>query len=370
MKAMSFERQWRAFLSRELRAGRIDRRHFFRLAGAAGIAPLLVGPTIVPTRADDDFVVALWGGTTAEAQQKFQVEPFGIDNGVSTAVDNSGPLPGRLRAMVEEDQVIWDVVDSNSYTSISLSSADLLEPIDYSVVDKSNIYPDGALDYGACWGWYSVVMAYDASRYVETTPNSWADFFNVEKFPGMRAIWKYGYAWEAALLADGVPPEELYPLDTERAIAKFLTIKDQSIYFNSIAEGHAMLRDGEVAMAATFASRAANAAEETDGRTSWSWNQGLMGAASWIVPKGAPWGTEMAMRFIDWTMEADVQIAVCEDAKIGPGNPQVFDRLSPAGQSYDPHNPEWFSRQVLWDDTYYAEHEEMLVGLFLERVVA
>ena len=54
-----------------------------------------------------------------------------------------------------------------------------------------------------------------------------ADFFDLKRVPGKRMIRKDSQAMlEMALIADGVPLDKLYPLDVDRAIAKFATIKD------------------------------------------------------------------------------------------------------------------------------------------------
>jgi len=48
--------------------------------------------------------------------------------------------------------------------------------------------------------------------------NSWVDFWNVEKFPGRRAL-RRDVLWtiEAAVKADGVKDSESYPIDVERS---------------------------------------------------------------------------------------------------------------------------------------------------------
>src|SRR4029077_3758347 len=62
----------------------------------------------------------------------------------------------------------------------------------------------------------SGVLVYDADRIKDdpntsapktSTPKTWADFWNVAKWPGKRGLW-YGpqETLEVALMADGVPP--------------------------------------------------------------------------------------------------------------------------------------------------------------------
>src|SRR5699024_2625058 len=77
----------------------------------------------------------------------------------------------------------------------------------------------------------------------------------LERFPGARA-WPGDPAfvdssYEIALLADGVPPDELYPLDIERAEAKLDTIREELIFYQSYPEVQQLLTSGSVAIAVT-----------------------------------------------------------------------------------------------------------------------
>ncbi len=96
-----------------------------------------------------------------------------------------------------------------------------MEPIDYKIVDKAKMRPGFGWEYAASSYFFSYIIAYDAKKFKDTPPESMADFFDVAKFPGKRAMYKWGAGmWEALLLGDGVPQDKLYPLDIERAHAK------------------------------------------------------------------------------------------------------------------------------------------------------
>ncbi len=51
---------------------------------------------------------------------------------------------------------------------------------------------------------------------------------------------------EIALLADGVAPDKLYPIDADRAFKKLDTIKKQSIFWTTNSQSQQLLVDGEV----------------------------------------------------------------------------------------------------------------------------
>ena len=58
----------------------------------------------------------------------------------------------------------------------------------------------------------------------------WADLFDTAKIPGKRTFYKWSApgVLEIALLADGVAPDKLYPLDLDRAFKKLDTIKKRN----------------------------------------------------------------------------------------------------------------------------------------------
>ena len=95
-------------------------------------------------------------------------------------------------------------------------------------------------------------------------PTSFADFFDTETFPGKRGAYDYvtGGLPEMALIADGVAPEALYPLDTDRAYKKMDTIKDDIVWWDTGAQSVQLTADGEVAMGMSWNGRLIAAHEE------------------------------------------------------------------------------------------------------------
>ncbi len=73
---------------------------------------------------------------------------------------------------------------------------------------------------------YNFVLAYDGDKIKDDAPKSWADFWDVKKCPGKRALRKGPKTnLEIALMADGVPPADVYktlatPAGVDRAFKK------------------------------------------------------------------------------------------------------------------------------------------------------
>src|SRR3546814_2888227 len=89
---------------------------------------------------------------------------------------------------------------------------------------------------------WSYVIGYDGDRIEGPGPRSWADFWDVKRFPGKRGMRKTPkYSLEFALLADGVPPDQVYPTlrtpaGIDRAFSKLDEIKPNVVWWSSISQ--------------------------------------------------------------------------------------------------------------------------------------
>jgi putative spermidine/putrescine transport system substrate-binding protein len=258
----------------EVAAGRIGRRDFVRLMGALGLgagAATLAGgsPAFADTK---EITVANFGGDALAAWAKAWGDPFTKSTGIKVHFDGSGPLPSNIKQQVQANNVIWDVSDGDGYYGIQLGDAGFLDPIDYSIVDKSKVWPEFIWPYGVCDYVYSYVLAYDTTK-VRGVP-TWADFFDLKKYPGKRATWKYFMGTgEPILLADGVPPDKLYPMDMDRVIAKAKTLGDNLLLWDSGASSQQMFMDSEVTMACIWNTRASVLKRDTKGRVDYTFER-------------------------------------------------------------------------------------------------
>jgi spermidine/putrescine-binding protein len=91
------------------------------------------------------------------------------------------------------------------------------EKLDLAAIDTDRLKPEMVTDCAIPVLEYAFTIGYNTEVFADDHPTSWAEFFDTEKFPGKRGFWKYatGAMFEAALLADGVAPEDLYPLDID-----------------------------------------------------------------------------------------------------------------------------------------------------------
>jgi len=296
-------------------------------ACAIGVAALAGGlGGVAPAAAQTTLTVVSYGGGYQEAQDKAFFTPFAEANPSITIRQDSPSSNAKLKAMVESGNVTWDVVLVDDSFGLDTDAA-WLEPIDYSIVDKSKFIEGYAGTYRVGADVEATVMAYRTDHFDGRAPANFADFFDTEKFPGKRAVWKFapGGIFEAALLADGVAPDDLYPIDVQRALKKLDTIKDDIIWWETGAQAEQLLASGEASLGLVWVSRALNASE--DGTVGISWGQWTTQNGFWVVPKGTK-NKELAMKAIEFFTSVPQQVEFTKYMPYGPTNKHAIDKAA------------------------------------------
>lgn len=357
---------------REKTNGRtVHRRRFLAALGALGAMPLALKFTPAHA-ASDELVVVNWGGDAQPAFQEIWADPFAAgDGGMPTVVEGSGPSSGKIKAMVESGAVVWDVCDRNLPASIDLGGQDLLEKVDWTVVDPDKLREVHRTDWGVGSYLYSFALTWDSEAY-ETAPQTWADFWNLKDFPGTRTLRNnFEGMLEAALMADGAEADaaSLYPIDVERAFEKIREIREKTIFWTSGSQSQELFRNREVAMGNLWSTRALLLREETEGRVQFGYNQGILFAGAWIVPKGNPAGAA-AWDFIASTQDPESQVELFKVLGNGPINPAASDMVPEDLRADDPANPENYAKQVAVDAAWYAENYAEVLNRYTDLIAS
>ena len=350
------------------KAGKMDRRTFLALCGATGFvsASVLAGDA---QAAADHVVMWNWGGQSEECHGSAIGEAFTAATGKGLKFDTSGPLEGKIKEMVDSGNVTADVADADLFNAVSLGPTGHLEAIDYSVVSKEKTLPGYALEHGVSIILYGYAFVYDTEAYGDNPPENWADFFDTEKFPGMRSLYKWANgSLEAALLADGVAGDALYPLDMGRALAKIKSIKDNSLYWGSGSAAHSMIVNGEVSMGMVWQNRGRNIENDTDGRYKLVNNQALAMPGAYIVPKGNPAGRDAVMKFIATAQEVDAQLKILDCLGMTPSNPAAFAKIPEGQQDYAITSTKNIDKIVYNDPDWWGKNGGDAVNAFLEAI--
>lgn len=353
----AFEKDCLAILATKVERGELSRRRFTQLAA------LVLGGTPLALRAGSaraegkQLVLVNWGGDATKAYDKAYGQPFEKATGTVVKEDGTGPTEGAIAAQFKSGKPTWDIVDADPFSAISLGHQGMMEPIDYAVVDKAKMRPGFIWDYAASTYFFSYILAYDAQKFGNNPPKSMADFFDTKSFPGKRTMYKWGAGmWEAALMADGVAPEKLYPLDLKRAHDKIAAFKDNVVsYWGGGAESQQVMLSGDASMGLIWSTRAAVLDKDSGGQIKFIWDQGLISPGAMAVIKNNPAGKASAMAFIASTTDPSKQLVMFQMLGQGPANPAT-DALIPADQKkYNPVDPANMKVQVPLDMPWYAE---------------
>src|ERR1700728_1475248 len=164
------------------------RRVFMGMAAAMGLAP--IAAKLTPALADaKELVIVNWGGDAVKGMTRSWVDPYLKKFPDRKAViDGTGPSTARIKMMVESKKVSWDVMDRNLHTALEIGPQGMLEPMDYSIVDKSKVRRGHAGEWGIGNYIYANVLTYNTKKWGGMVPETWADVWDVKKFPGKRAF--------------------------------------------------------------------------------------------------------------------------------------------------------------------------------------
>ena len=337
-----------------------------RLTFLAGIALAVFGLTTMlhgQTAAQDKGVVVIsgWGGNFQDAQRKAIFAPFEKETGIKVIEESNPPTMSRIKAMVESKNTEFDVGEVGPADFQALIKANLLEKLDQSIFDKAllnELDPRVPHPYGMGNVFYSQVIGYSTRKYSAANhPRSWADVWDVKKFPGRRVL--FAPTWimapiEFALLADGVPADRLYPLDFKRAYESLTKIKPDVIKWATTGSmGPQALVDGEADIASVAHARIVQLKEQ-GAAVDFEWNQGLSTLDYWAIPKGAK-NYKNAMKFIEFAVRAKPVADMCSLMPYGPVNKRSFEYMTPEKIRNSASHPENMKNQVVMNPEWWGQ---------------
>ncbi|MFT4961036.1 MAG: putative spermidine/putrescine transport system substrate-binding protein [Paracoccaceae bacterium] len=277
----------------------------------------------------DEMTIVSWGGAYTSSQQNAYHTPYAEKTGVNIINDSSSAeAVAKLRAMNEAGNVTWDVVDVVAADAMRLCDEGLAMEIDADT--QLAAAPDGtpaSEDFGEllvseCFIpqiVYSTTFGYRTDMVGDTPPSNICDVFDLEAYPGKRALEKRPINnMEWALMCDGVAKADVYdvletPAGQEQALAKLDTIKDSVIWWSAGADTPQLLADGEVVMGSTYNGRLFALIEEQNQPVAMLWDAQVYDLDGWIIPAGLT--PERQARALDYIMFATDTQRLADQAK-------------------------------------------------------
>jgi putative spermidine/putrescine transport system substrate-binding protein len=330
-------------------------------------AALLAGVAFAPTAPAfaDDLTITSWGGAYSESQRKAYYEPYDKLGNKITEEEYNGEI-AKIRAMVEAKNVTWDAVDVDTQTALAGCAEGIFETIDWAKLglDRAKFIGGDLQDCAVPTIVYSTVIAYDTTK-LNPGPTTIADLFDLQKFPGKRALQKNPFVnLEWALIADGVPPAEVYkvlntPEGVDRAFKKLDTIKSEVIWWEAGAQPPQILADGQASIVSAWNGRIYNAVVADKKPFKIVWDQQGLDWDWWAIPKGTP-KLDEAYKFISFASSPEPQAEQTKYISYGPANMDAVPNIDPAVLPNLPTAPDNMKTALVVDPVFWADKGEEL----------
>ena len=280
------------------------------------------------------LTVANAGGSLAAAERQAFYTPFGNANRLRIQEESFNQELAKIRLQVETGHLTWDLVSTTAINVATGCDEGLFERVDWSTMLDPRVFADvgGVVECGVPYSLITGGLAYDADR-IAVGPKTWADFWDVAKWPGKRALlYRAEQTFEVALMADGVPPARATevlaaPGGVDRALRKLAVLKPHVHWWRNGAEPTALLASGEVAMAYAWNGRvaAANRANKLNLRLELGAGH-VSGLQYWAIMKGTR-QRDLAIRFIRYAVSAEPQADLARRIDYGPANRDAYPLL-------------------------------------------
>jgi putative spermidine/putrescine transport system substrate-binding protein len=315
-------------------------------------------------QAQQRITFAATGGFMQTAAMDTMVKPATEKLGVQVRQETLDNIAS-IRVQVQSGKPAWDIVKLPAEDCAAGAKEGLFEKLDYNQIPTAGI-PAGARDpYWVGANLVSTMLAWRTDKYKDNPPKTWADFWDVKKFPGRRALGAFPQeVLEIALMADGVPPEKLYPLDVDRAFKSLQKIKPSiNVWWKTGNQGAQLLKDGEVDMLMIWGSRISPMIRDKS-PVDFTYNEALLGYSCLAIPKGAA-NAATAQKVIALMLSPEIQANIpgnmdfygpvnADAYKVKNFSPEVLRYLNSSPQNIKGQgwlNPQW------WGDNMSKVHE-------------
>jgi len=296
-----------------------------------------------------------YGGDGQKAMIKDWQEPYTKANPGVKFVNTSPPDIAQVKAQVQNNVVQWDVV-AVAPAAAQQNCGTLFEPLTFTGLDTSTLVK-GAV--GKCYianFINATPFAYRTDAFPDPAkaPKTIADFFDVAKFPGQRGMLTnvQNGLLEYALLADGVAPDAMYPLDVDRALAKLATIRKKTTFAPNVGALQQAVGSKQVDLFMLPDSRLVPLMNQGTDITV-VWDKTVTSINAFAVPKGSK-KLAAAEGFMKSVVSPEAVAAISEDLGTAPVNRAAKPNLSANAKKVEVYGPVNTGKTVLQDIDWYA----------------
>lgn len=336
----------------------VDRRRLLTTGVAA--AGLALAAPLTRAQGSQKVVVRSLGGAYEEAMKKAIHGPFTQATGIQVVMQTAAA--GQVRAMVQAGKIGIDVLDVGLPSQLAFDREGVLEPIDYGRMKYTNpndIY-DGLRRPNVVGSLYfATVMAYNTEAFpIGKRPRSWAEFWDLQRFPGARTIASQSAGsvpLEFALLAAGKPMDKLYPIDLDQAFASLGKVKPGVVkWWETGAISAQLLARKEAVLGAVWNGRVQDLIDK-GAPLAIEWNQARREVQALSILKNAP-NADNAQKFIDFALQPKVQAEITRHIAYGPTNRKALALVRPEDAQKLPSEAQHFKSSFDMNYDWWHDH--------------
>ena len=344
---------------------------------------LILITVTLPLTAQEEVVVVSYGGSFEKACDDGYYKAFTEETGIEVKIDQFDGSLAQIRAQVEAGSVHWDVINVEwpvAQVGCEEGLFESLEGFEWAPsTDGTPVAEDfdveEQIECALPQLAYATIIAYNERSFGDTQPSTLDDFFDLEKFPGRRGLWRALPAnLEMALMADGVAAQDVYSvLGTEegvaRAFAKLDTIKSEIVWWQTGAQAPQLLADQEVVMSTGWNGRIFNAQVVEKQPIKIIWDGRIVDIGGVSIVTGAP-NMENAEKFVLYSSRPSALAGITNRISYPPVRRSAWSLLAkhiPTGVEMLPHlptNPELPGRQLYTNIEFWADHHDDLIERF------
>ncbi|MDO5529921.1 MAG: ABC transporter substrate-binding protein [Paracoccus sp. (in: a-proteobacteria)] len=334
------------------------------------LAATALGALALPAAAQQLTVVS-YGGAYGAAQREHMIEPFMEESGVNVLFEDYSGGIAEMKAQVEAGNILWDVVDIEAIDLERACAEGLLEDIPRDILPDGadgtpaieDFYEDGlASECGVGVIFWSTIFAYNREVFPDGGPQNIDDLWNVEEFPGKRGFQRRPQVnLEWALMADGVPKEEVYevlstPEGQDRAFASLDKIRDDIVWFDSWSQAPVLLNDGGASVVQSANGRIFAVVMDEDRPFEMVFDGQLFDIDVWAILRGSQ-NIELAHQFIAFATGTE-PLAGMQDVAYGPTRRSSNALIDPEVVPYLPSSH--LDMGLRADGIFWADYGEAL----------
>ncbi|MCP1673708.1 putative spermidine/putrescine transport system substrate-binding protein [Natronocella acetinitrilica] len=349
---------------------------------SAAVATVSAAALVAHAQERIELTVVSWGGAYTASQNRAYHEPWMEENPNwrLRGDDGSANALAGLRAQHQAGNVTWDLVDMLPSDAQLACDEGIILPIDHDAMlepapdgtPASEDFLPGSL--GECFIpqiVYSTVVTYNTEMFPsDAQPQTVDDFFNVEDFPGRRAIQdRPAVNLEWALYADGVPPDEVYdvlmtPEGVDRAFDKLDTIKEHLIFWTEGSQAPQLLADREVAFATGYNGRIFDASEVEGQPFEIIWDGQVVEWDGWVIPDGPK--ADHALEYVRWATDTQRLADQAKFISYGPARAssnELVGEHADLGIDMRPHMPTYpenYQTPIILDNDFWTDYGDEL----------